>query len=233
MDLNRIPKPVLVIGVILIGIALMPFFQPMADVCDVQYKNFSESQAGALFKKKWKVGKNSGVNEPSYEADFRACLASNTAGGCLRYFNLLKSVAEDLRAMPDTCGSYIADKGPVMRALRDGVILFAEIAWGEKPPEVGEVKKGWLDLGDIAIYCSLKDQWLRLLGKESWEELKTSVYRKLPGEGKVYQEIKEGEPITARVCLNCEYLKKANQVFENPQDIFVRSIFAIRCEMLR
>ncbi|PIS11963.1 MAG: hypothetical protein COT73_01080 [Bdellovibrio sp. CG10_big_fil_rev_8_21_14_0_10_47_8] len=219
MAFQKIPRPVLVTAVLLVGVLLFFVIQKPETVCTPQIEIFKQSQAGALFPK---------VTEKSrapatYARAVESCRIANSPGGCFELFNLLKKVVRDLRGAPQECLVPFGELAQVKNALRDGVQLMILLAWGDKPPDKGMEKFAWLEMSDLSLYCQLRDVYEKIYGTEGWSELRLTTYHLLPGEAAVFQD---------GTCLNCDYLKKADQTL-SPEEIWARSLFSLRCERLR
>lgn len=217
--LNQIPRSVLVGGTLLIGIILFFVIQKPHSVCDSQLEVFRESQKGQIFS--YKV-KNS--NRPAlYPRVVEACRMGNSAGGCYEMFSILKKLVRDLDASPHECLVPFGEVSEVKKALSEGAQLMVQLAWGEKPPENAFNKFGWLQTADIGLFCSLKQVYMRVYGEQGWNDLRTATHKKLPGEASVYQD---------GACLNCDYKKTADEKL-SAEEIWVKSLFSVRCEQYR
>ena len=112
------------------------------------------------------------------------------------------------------------DIAEVTKVMNDGVELMARIAWGTKPPEPGLERFGWMQEAELAIFCRLKNTYVRAKGEEAWTELRKRVFAKLPGE-----EV----PVSSDPSVAAATPKSASLVFSE-QEVWNRSIFSVRCE---
>lgn len=214
--LSQIPRPLLVFLVLAIGIALFFFIQEPHSVCNSQLAILKESQGGQIFPK---VGKTS-QRPPIYSRLVENCKTGNSPGSCYEYFSLLKKLYQDLMGSPQECLQPFGALPEVQRALKEGVQLIVQLAWGEKPPERGLAKFNWMETSDLALYCRLRDLNLKVYGEEAWQSLRLGTYKKLPGEAQIFQD---GQ------CANCERIKKAPEILSD-EEIWARSLFSLRCE---
>ncbi len=230
MDLNRIPKPLLVALVLLAGVAIIPLLSSPHSVCQSQLENFQESQAGFIYSKTEKKTKI----PPRYDRAFSNCYSSNignTPGACAEYFDLLRGMLRDLQNISNECGEQVKGNERLMKAMTQSLKVFTEIAWGDPPPEENAeftLATSWLEPADLSIFCSIKNEWVRFFGKESLAERKKIILDGLSGELKKFETTPEG----GRVCLNCESLAKAKDKFEEKK-IKTRSLFNLNCERYR
>ncbi|HEY1080117.1 MAG TPA: hypothetical protein VGE46_08465 [Bdellovibrio sp.] len=204
--LNSLPKPVLAISAISIGIVLFMLFSPPHTICDTQEATLREHQAGNIFPIEIKKNKI----PPTLVRAKEACQLGNSAGSCYEYFMVLKKVADDVAKASSECTKQLFDVAEVKAALNDGVEMMARLAWGIKPPEPGLERFGWMQEADLAIFCRLKSVYLRANGEEAWAALRHLVSTKLPGE-------------------EAEEPRKAKDLLSE-QDIWNRSLFSVRCD---
>jgi hypothetical protein len=214
--LEQIPRPLLVFGVLLAGVLLFFLIQEPQSRCDSQLTIFKESQEGFLFPKPTKGGQR----PASHARQVEACKVGNSPGACYEVFTSLKKLVRDLSGSPQECLVPLGQVSEVSKALKSGTQLLVQLAWGDRPPDTGLARVGWLEAPDLALYCQLKSMLLKIDGEEAWEKFRASVQAKLPGEAPV---IEDG------VCLNCDFIKKASETL-SPEEIWSRSLFSLRCE---
>jgi len=231
MDFNRIPKPLLVAVVLLIGVALLPFLNEPHSVCQSQLQVLAESQAGFIYPKIEKKVKI----PPTYDRAYRSCLNSrvaNTAGGCAEYFEIIARLTRDLNSIGNECGEFVAKDEPITKALTQSLRLFVEIAWGDPPQDEKadfRLATSWLEMTDLAVFCSLKDQWIRFFGKESWQIQRQNIQMELSGELKKF----ETQPDGTKICINCDE-SRASAVDKFGEDnVKSRSLFNLNCDRFR
>ncbi|MEK2644509.1 hypothetical protein [Bdellovibrio sp. BCCA] len=214
--INSLPKPVLAILAIIIGIFVFMLINPPHTVCDTQASTFKETQAGNIFPTVVKKNKI----PPAIVRAKEACQLGNSAGSCYEYFMVLKKVADDVGKASSECTAQLYNITEVKSALNDGIELMARLAWGIKPPEPGLERFGWMQEAEIAVFCRLKSVYLRANGEEAWAALRKKVAAKLPGEEVPFSS----DPAQATV-----EPKKATEMLAE-QDIWNRSLFSVRCE---
>jgi hypothetical protein len=215
--LDRIPRPLLVFAVLLIGVGMLFVIQKPASVCDAQLVLFKEAQAGLLYPR---VLKGNSQRPAIFNRLLDTCKIGNGPGACYELFNSLRKLLRDLNGSPQECMVPFGEVPEIQSALKKGTELLVMLAWGSQPPEAGLAKFGWLETLDLSLYCQLKTVHLQIYGNEAWEEFRKATVAKLPGEAEV---IKDG------VCENCESIKKAPAVLST-EEIWTRSLFSLRCD---
>lgn len=145
-----------------------------------------------------------GSKQPRYAAFLEDCKQGNGPGACFEYFSLLRNLIRDLNGSPRECLIPFGDVAEVKRALFDGTQIMAMIAWGEHPPDKGMARFNWFEAADISLFCGLKDMIYRIYGEEGWEQLRLSTQSQFPGSNSL-----------------------------SPEEIWVRSLFSVRCEQFR
>ncbi len=175
--LNAIPRPVLVVVVLLVGIALFIFNEPLHTVCDTQKDIFIEGQLGKTFAKPVKGGRRSPI---IYKMQ-QACRLGGTGGSCFEYFATLRNFLRDLEQVPSQCLAPITTIPEVKKTLLDGAEIMLRLAWGDKPPESGMSRFNWFETADIALFCHFKKIISEAWGEEAWNQFRLVQMKKLPG----------------------------------------------------
>lgn len=214
--MENVPKPLLVFVVLALGVIGFFFIQRPHSVCDSQKQVFVEAQKGRLFAAEIKGQKKM----PVYGRYLESCKLGNSPGACYELFNLMRAVIRDLEAAPLNCLPEFSDVVPIQKSLGDSIELLSLLAWGNKPPEPGIAKYGWLEASDLNLFCKSKKFYNLIFGPQKTEELRRTVQSRFPGEEVIVED---------GVCLNCESKKTAEQMLSD-EEIWVRSIFSIRCE---
>lgn len=214
--LDRIPRSLLVFAVLLGGIALLFVLRKPHSVCENQLELLKEAQAGQIYPRKVKTAQRA----PLFPRLMDNCKIGNSPGACYELFTSLRKLLRDLNSASQECQGPLGEEPEIKSALVKGTELVVRLAWGSKPPEPGLTKFGWLETSDLSLYCQLKTMHLRMYGQEGWEEFRQKTQNKLPGEAEL---IEDGN------CINCESLKKAPAVL-SPEEIWVRSLFSLRCD---
>lgn len=216
--INSLPKPVLAVSAIFLGIVLFMLYSPPHSVCDTQAATLRETQAGNLFATQ--EGKAKNTIPPALVRAKEACQLGNSAGSCYEYFMVLKKVADDVAKGSSECTAQLFEINEVKSALNDGVEMMVRLAWGVKPPEPGLERFGWLQEAEVAIFCRLKGVYIRAKGEDAWVALRQQVAAKLPGEDLV----PSSDP--AQFMMES---KKATETLSE-QEIWSRSLFSVRCD---
>lgn len=214
--LQNLPRPLIVFASLVLGVALIFVIQEPHSVCDSQLEVLKESQAGQIYSRTIK----NQTRPPLYGRYLEACKLGNSPGACYEFFNLLKKLNRDLSIAPQECLAEFGMEVPIKRAIYEGIEMMALLAWGDQPPERGLDKLGWFETPDLALYCGLRAQFMKIYGQESWTEFVRGVNKKLPGEA---PQFIGGE------CTNCTNIKRASETM-GVEEIWLRSIFSLRCE---
>lgn len=183
--LRTVPRPVLVMAVLVMGLGLFIYNNPPHTVCDSQRGFFRDSQKGKLYPIQVKTG----VRAPVFPKLLENCKLANSPGGCLEYFMALKKLTHDVNAVPSECVAEIANMPEVKATYLGGISMLVRLAWGEEPPEI-VAKTGWLESSDLALFCELQQVAFRSLEEEEWNQNRNATMGKLRGvEGMQTEEI--------------------------------------------
>ncbi len=217
---KSLPKPVLAILAIVATLVFFMLNDPPHTICDVQKGNLKEDLKGLVFptvsndKEKHKLP---AIIDRAQEG----CQQGNSAGSCFEYFSILKKMARGILNYSSECRNDLASISEVKKALREGVILMAKMAWGSRPPDPGLGRVGWMQESELVLFCQLKDVYTLSFGEEAWTELRQNTFNELPGE----------PPLRAANPGNFDGPRAMATLTE--KDIWSRSIFSIRCENYR
>lgn len=214
--LNRLPKPVLVLGAIIIGILVFMLMDPPHTVCDTQQESMRGQLQGVIFP----VTEKKGRIPPTIARAKEACQLGNSGGSCYEYFSILKKTADEVAKASSDCTSQLFSVSEVSQALNDGVELMVRMAWGAQPPEPGFARFGWMQESELSTFCRVKGVYIRANGEAAWTALRGKIFAKLPGEAPIVGS----DPTQAAATP-----KMAPQVFPE-QEIWERSLFSVRCE---
>lgn len=217
---NSLPKPVL--AALVIGAALIFFMvnDPPNTVCDIQAGNLKESLKGQVFPS---VDSKKRKLPPVIIQAQEACQQGNSAGSCFEYFSILRKEAREIRNFSSQCRSELLGVPEVNKSLRDGLTLLTKMAWGSRPPEPGMARFGWLSDSELSLFCLIKDVYSQSLGEETWNEIRQSIFKELPGEPPLSKPGSES--------IGVEPPKAILTMAE--KDIWARSVFSVRCENYR
>jgi hypothetical protein len=214
--MRKIPQPLMVLLVIVIGVGLFFVLEEPHSVCQSQLEVIKQNQKGKLFSFKDKKGNHA----PSYQQQHEICRVGNSAGACFEYFQILRRLYHELEYATNQCIVEYMEVKEIKKALHEGLMLMVEIAWGETPPQETTEKVGWFESPDLLLFCQLKALYLRANGQDAWNAWAESMFGKLPGEAPIYDK---------GLCVNCETRKMASQTLTR-EEAWVRSLFSISCE---
>lgn len=170
--LALLPKGLVAFVSITLGVAFIVLSDPPKTVCDAQLDVFKKSQVGFLFP---------GKKAPQLPELVKFCKASNSAGGCYELFRHLKQMLQGLKAIPQECQAEAGELEIVRGITYSSLDLIVRLAWGEKPPAHVNVKFGWLDTSDMALFCDLKEAAIRYWGEGTWGSFRERYFQALPG----------------------------------------------------
>ncbi len=214
--MNNSSRSLLVFAVLVGGVLFFFLAQRPHSVCDSQIEVFKESQKGGLYTQT--------VNGKKRPAQFgmhiETCRAGNSPGACYELFAMVRRLLRDLDAAPNQCLPEMSEVEGLKPAIFDSIELMVQLAWGSQPPEPGLTKYGWLETSDLALFCHLKRRTIQIFGEETLEQLRLKVQVKLPGELNDEQD---------PVCPDCKKRKAANETLSQ-EEIWVRSLFSVRCD---
>lgn len=233
--INSTPKPVLAIIAILLVVFFLWNTNPPHTVCDAELAQKKETLQGILFPQKIKKH----TNPPKIQAVKEACQLGNSAGSCYEYFDLLRDLAQLVSGSTSECMPKYFKVPEIQKTLKDGVEVMARIAWGSVPPDPAAYSRySWMQEAEISTFCRIKSVYIRGAGEGAYEELRKQVSAKFPGEKSLDEQAAEvrsravpenqdgqgtpGEEVEPVVKLASETLSE--------QEIFSRSLFAVRCE---
>ena len=237
--LKKIPKPVLVVGVILIALAVMIKLKPLKNGCDIEISNFTEEVRGYLLKSPRTKTKK--LVLPQVGETKRFCKEGNSPGACENYFSALKKVEEAFIRFDDKClpqlvedENFVVEGAPeetvsiIKFQLKEGVKILALLAWGEKPPAGLAERAGWLSRSEVYTFCRLKTVLVNLIGDEKFRKFRTGVLREYPD---VWPQKLQGQINSVDVQRPTILKWSANPLGKlDEKEVLQRSLFSLRCD---
>ncbi len=215
--IQTVPRPVLVIGALIIGVGLIMLFSPPHTICDTQIDQVKENLVGIT--QPFKIKKQ--TMPAKITKALENCYQGSTPGACYDYFQTLRSLARFVMAGTSECRPEIFSIKDINEAINEGVTNMALLAWGDKPPAPGAFGRfGPLQDSELALFCYLKSAVIAGSSEESWHGLRKKVFEKLPGE-----EVdlpKDPKDILVKARPAPKLLSEL--------DIWNRSLFSVRCE---
>ncbi len=215
----NIPKPIIIFVVFFVAIAGILLVNPPYTKCQSQIEILRKNMEGDIFSRQ---GKRL-MFSPRLNRYVEICKSGNGPGGCFELFQLLRKVNRELRNFPAECSEELTEVGEVLRAIREPMVLMVQLAWGEQPPAGPEARNRWFEPADLALFCEMRDNYMRIYGNEEYEKFRMAVSGSLPGEPPMFSE---GQ------CVNCEFRKKASQILKS-EDVWKRSLFSTPCQAYR
>ncbi len=224
--LAKMPKPILVIGVLVIALAVIIYSNPLKDECEVRTNIFLKEMRGIINSVRVKKNKTQ-FAQIIFLKD--RCKDANSIGGCEDYFNALRKLTQALAVFPQHCQEEFAKENEaIVKHIYDGIQILALVAWGEKPPGGATERLGWLNEEHVKTFCRLKKTYLNLTSDEDSDVLRDRVYLQYPNAWPESIPDESKKP---------ENRPKALKTPANPSGsldkagIFERSLFSMRCDL--
>jgi hypothetical protein len=175
--LNSLPKTVLAIGVMIVGLFLIRQLQPPRTICDTQLESFRETQKTFLYS----TTTLSGITKLSEVKRLtELCKQDNSPGGCFELFLGLRKMTADLKNIPDQCAEAAAGEKAITNWVWSSMKLMVQMAWGDRAPASYIQKNGWYDTSELTLFCNLKNQALRLYGQDEFKRWQQQALTDLP-----------------------------------------------------
>ena len=235
MDINqlvqKIPRPLLVLGSIVIAIIIFVVQDPLRDECEVQSSLFEKRTRGLLTTKRTRRKEDDRIQTQfpmiTYWKD--RCKEGNSIGSCADYFDGLRAVTKELKFMKEKCQlSYSQQNESFNTFISHGLHIMALVAWGEKPPAGVADRLGWLTTTHMETFCSLKRTFIIIAGDENLDILKEKVFREYPDNWP------ESTPPEDRIPENRPRAMKTENNMTGSlkrEEVYQRSIFSIKCDL--
>lgn len=160
------------------GILFIIMTSPPRTVCDSQIDHIREQQKGFLFADKSPKGQAKPIGIKSMT---EYCRQGRGPGACYELFARIRSLTRDLELVPQECAEDVGAVSEVKGAIKSSLSLITQLAWGEKAPGSLVEKLAWMDVADVALFCGLKRQAIRLYGDSFWESMREQLMKDLPG----------------------------------------------------
>ncbi|MFN9066926.1 MAG: hypothetical protein ACK5V3_06840 [Bdellovibrionales bacterium] len=210
------PRPILVLGAIILGISIFMFLSPPHTICDTAHAEVTGSLIGIT--RPLKVKKQ--THPPKINNALDSCYSGRSSGACYEYFHILKTLAKFVISSNSECRNRIFNISDIKSRLIEGAENLVLLAWGDYPPEDVAVKFGILQDADVALFCYIKGAVIAGSSEQDWQSLRKKLSKKLPGERpKLPENPKDG--ITPA--------RNAAEVLSE-LEIWNKSLFSVRCE---
>ncbi len=224
--IQKIPRPILVIGVLVLALAFIVFQNPLQDGCDVQVTNFNRSVRGILVG--YKTKKN--LTQYAQIENFKnLCREGNSAGACENYYEALKKITSGFKIVDSKCvPKLIENYENLPKVISNGIQVMALNAWGEVPPSGVSERLGWLSEIEIYTFCRLKNQYVTLTSDEEYRALRAKTYAEFPDVWPEKMSVEDRAEVPR---------PRALKSVSNPtgslsdDEVFKRSLFSLRCDL--
>ncbi len=248
MDINqiihKIPKPILVIGIMVLAVILFVYNDPLRDECEVQTSIFEKKTKGLISSVK--IGGKIQFPRLNYWRD--RCKDGNSIGSCNDYFEGLRTLTKEFRQVSDSCQiKYLTQNDTLTSQITQAIQIMALVAWGDKPPIGIAERVGWFNESHIRTFCYLKKTFIMTAGEENFLTLRSKVYREFPGEWSAKFDINklvDANTDKTKATNNIDVAKlmaenrpRAYKTSSNPngtlknEEVFELSIFSVRCDL--
>ncbi len=208
--LNQIPKPLLALFAV-VGVTFFIYFsQPPRTICDTERETFEESLKGELYPER--VSKKQGVRPAEISKARDYCKLGNSSGGCYEYFNLLRQIVRSMDLLSPECTNVLAEASQVQSALKEGLSLMVQLAWGDQPP--ADQNQNWFRSADYAVFCKVREQLKKIMVEDELADFYNAIFSGLPGP-------KPKDEFSPKI--------KAAQTMPS-NEIYKKSILSLRCE---
>jgi hypothetical protein len=226
--IQKIPRPFLVLGVLVLAIVFFVVNDPLRDECEVQSALFKKKMAGLTDPVRLNNGKKN-IQFPQLEYWKDRCKEGNTQGACEDYFTGLRTMVSELRLVSDKCQVKLSEQSErFARTISEGLQIMALVAWGEKPPAGPGDRLGWLTTTHLQTFCYLRRAFILISDEETYEALKAKVYREYPDNWpdsvQLEDRVDEKRPRAFKTTSNPNGSLRADA-------IYTRSLFSIRCDL--
>lgn len=183
--ISSLPKALLAIIILVVGLFVIRLAQPPVTVCDAQMKIFRESEQKFLYPA---PVVNDITKKTVVTRNLQQCRDESTPGGCFDLFQGLKKLAADLYDVPSHCADTVASEKEIQTTVWESMKLMVQIAWGEKPPVSYSLKNRWFDSSELTLFCDLRNQSKRIFGEEAYAEWQNKMLSTLPDAEKMTRE---------------------------------------------
>ena len=221
----KIPRPALVVGVLVTALVVMIYNNPLKDECEIKSELFLKDMRGIVSATKIK----SKTQFPQIGFWKDRCREGNSIGACEDYFIGLRKMSNSLKIFPEKCHAKFAEDNEwFQKVLAQGLQTFAMVAWADKPPSGAGERLGWLTEADLKTFCTLKKNLESVAAEGSVDQLKENVFKEYPDvwPEKISEDAKvpENRPKALKTALNPQGTLDRNGIYE-------RSLFSVRCDL--
>ncbi len=224
--IQKIPRPILVVGILVLALGLIISQNPLQDGCDVQMTNFGRVVRGILagYKTQKKLTQFAQI-----ENFKNLCREGNSQGSCENYYLALKKITDGLKMVDDKCvPKLIENYENLNKILSNAIQIMALNAWGEKPPASVSERLGWLSESQIFTFCRLKTQLVRIYTDEEYKKMRARTYVEFPDVWPESIALSQRAEIPRPTVLKSAANPKGTLAED---EIFKRSLFSLRCDL--
>lgn len=166
-----LPKHILAVLVIVLGILFFVLQDPPQTVCDIQEASYKDQNQSLLFEQKSSSTKSSRIN-----TNIRSCLDNNTPGACYDLFQNVRELIHSFKVIHSECYTQIIQIPQVKQAFQTVYRLFVTISFNDGDEGNAPQPLRWLTFNDVTLFCHLRRQIELLLGLEFANNLDKTIY---------------------------------------------------------
>ena len=171
-----LPKTLLAILIIGLGILFILLGDPPHQFCDSQVEHFKRLQKGLLYKNPKDFHKEKSI----LKRKKNLCQMENAPGACYEYFAYLKRLLKDFRVLSQKCQPMIYATREVKKALSSALTLIVALAWREELLTGVVSKYNWLTRPDMYLFCEIKSKYIMQYGRKDYDRLENQILKLLP-----------------------------------------------------
>jgi hypothetical protein len=174
--IKKIPRPILVLVILVIGVAIALLSSPPGSICDVEVGKMQKALVGVIYTSKIK----SQIKSAIFPRALPVCRQGNSSGACFEFFMSLRKIIEAITEISDSCQTQALSREDIQGQLKIGLQLLVQLAWGESPPDSGPAKAGWLEVSELTLFCNVEQRLKDAMDEDVWLGFRSSVLNQLP-----------------------------------------------------
>lgn len=171
---SSIPKNILGPLAVIAGIFYFYFQDPPKTICDTQFVLFKKDTEKYLYG----TSKNGIKVSAKYIKDFNTCREANSVGGCYDWSEGIKRTIKSSKSVPQECRERLEELEPLMSHYASSLRLYSQISWNSTDIVRSKLFH-WLDAEDLIVFCRLKNEYIRLRGREAYMSLQNGLFNEL------------------------------------------------------
>ncbi len=167
MKFSNLPEWLIILVVICGGVFSFFIFKETSNPCTFQIEQFRLSTKGVLYPIKIK----NATRPPTFSTHRDQCKASSSLGGCQDFFTDLRLIQEAFGLVSKKCESPPAEAPEVLKQIEGALELLIKLSILPKEGILNLETVQQLSPPEVAIFCKLKQNYLKIAGVGSWQNL--------------------------------------------------------------